>query len=190
MSAAVLWGNLALVFGASALWGAIALHALGAPQAAAWPPKHGTWPTALWAWGLTVLIYVGAYALGLAAWNPYGLPGWLTWGLGGALTLGGNLLHLKGMIDLGLAGTSGWDVGVSSKGSYGRLRHPQYLGQAIVFAGWAVLAANVPAALAALAAIAALGLVGQAEAKVLRVRHPARYDAYAAVTPGWWPNMR
>ena len=188
MTAAMFWANIGLVLGAALVWGLVALWSFVAPARAVWPPARGTWPTAIWAWGVTALIYMGSYGLGLADWNPHGLPALLTWGLGGALTLAGNALHLKSMVDLGLAGTSGWDVGVSRQGSYAWLRHPQYTAQAIVFAGWAVLAANGPTALAAGIAIAALILVGRAEEHVLRQRHPAAYEAYATEVNGWLPR--
>ena len=140
---------------------------------------RGTWATAAWSWGLTIAIYAGlfqAWAVPQGPWAP------ATWGIALAVGALGTAIQTWGMRDLGLRGTSGWDVGVVRTGAYRIARHPQYLGQALGFAGFAILLGHATGWVIALAAIATLVYAGLVEDRAMAARHPG-FAAYRATTP-------
>ena len=99
---------------ATGIWAVILVLSDRAPGQGPWPPRNGNLITAIWAWGLTTLIYVGL----VQTWGQTPiLPGWLRLGLGLPLAVMGSLLHTWATAALGLKGTSGWDVGIATKGS-------------------------------------------------------------------------
>lgn len=163
------------------LWLAVCLISVRHPGRAPWPPAKGSPFTAAWAWGVTLLLYVGIVRLGLD--HMPDSP--LRWAVGGGLSVAGSVLQGVGVAQLGLARTSGWDTARPvTTGLYARLRHPQYVGQALFFAGWAVLTLHLPTVALCLAAIGLLGLVGWTESHVHRVRDGAEWRRYLERTPG------
>lgn len=177
--------DLVLVLGPLAIWLAVSVHARRNPARALWPPVRGNLLTAIWAWGITILIYVGLIGLGTANWNVANLPRWLTWGLGGTLTLVSQVLHALSVADLGLMATSGWDRGVADRRSYRFLRHPQYWAQGLGFVGWGILAGDPLTLALSLATCATLWHLSESEERVLLHRHPQAYAAYRARVPAW-----
>jgi protein-S-isoprenylcysteine O-methyltransferase Ste14 len=176
---------LSLGLGASALWIAILLWSDRQPHRRLWPPLRGTWITALWAWGLTVLIYVGLIRACTADWNPLDLPVWLRWGLGAGLSTVGSVIQTQGMIALGLRGTSGWSKTLVTTGVQARWRHPQYLGQIMTLVGIALFAGTIWGWLVVAAGSAALVYAARVEDRFLAQRYP-EHAAYAARV-GWVP---
>ncbi|MEM8570142.1 MAG: methyltransferase [Pseudomonadota bacterium] len=170
--------NLLLVLGPLAIWLTVSQITRLRPEPGIWPPQRGNLFTSIWAWAITALIYLGLWNLGTANMNPANLPAIVTWGLGGALLFLGNFLHLKGLIDLGLSGTSGWDVGVVEAGSYAFMRHPQYAAQGMVFVGWGIFAANPITFLLSVAAALTLWHVAETEERVMARRHSEAYGRY------------
>lgn len=152
--------GLILGIGAAAIWGVILLASLARPERPIWPPKQGSLLTAIWAWGLTILIYVGLFQT-----LPGGLdlPPLVRWGLGGALSVGGSLIQGWGTATMGLRGTSGWPIPEIRTGAYARFRHPQYLGQGIALAGIAIMGVADWGWLIVLSAWAALWLAAGTE---------------------------
>lgn len=152
-----------------------------------WPPRRGNWPMAIFAWGATILIYVGVFQTWAADPGALGFPLWIRWVVGGALMTVSGVLQTWGIADLGLKGTSGWDVGLVTKGSYARVRHPQYLGQAIGFVGFGLAAANVPAIVLSAIAVALMVWASKGEDDALAKRDPA-FAAYRARVPFFLPG--
>ncbi len=169
---------LALSLLASATW-VVVLALSDRGLARIWPPRRGTWPTAIWAWVLTTAIYVGLINAASAQWNSLGWPGWLRWGIGGAaLTLLSFWVQGRGIVDLGLAGTSGWDVGLVTDGAYARRRHPQYAGQAVSLVGLAILGGAPEGLIAAGAGCVALLYAALVEDRDLARRYGAAHARY------------
>jgi len=135
--------GLTLGIGASLIWVAILFWSDRYPERRLWPPHRGGWVTAIWAWGLTALIYVGLIRVCAADWNVLELPTWIRWILGGGLSTWGSVIQTQGIAALGLKGTSGWNVGLVTRGAYARRRHPQYLGQIATLIGIALFAGSV-----------------------------------------------
>lgn len=166
--------NLTLSLGASALWILLLAWSDARPAARVWPPRTGNWGTAAWAWGLTTLIYIGLIRTATEDWNAADLPAWLRWGVGGVgLTVAATWIQGRGITDLGLKGTSGWDVGLVTTGGFARRRHPQYAGQILSLWGLALLGGSAWAGLAAAGGTAALAYAALVEERYLAARHPS-----------------
>ena len=176
----------AIGLGACAIWGVLLTLSARKPTDGPWPPRKGNIGTALWAWGLTIAIYVGLFQV----WQvPQGAWAWLVWIVALGIGFAGSALQTWGMVNLRLNGTSGWDVGVVTDGAYRYCRHPQYLGQAAGFFGFAILINSVPGWIIAGAAIGTLAAAAWVEDKALRARHPEFAD-YAARTAFLWGPAR
>ncbi|MBJ3762966.1 DUF1295 domain-containing protein [Maribius pontilimi] len=162
--------------GASALWGVV-LFVSDRGIAQIWPPAEGNIWTGAAAWLLTIAIYMGLIRTATADWNALDLPGWLRWGIGGVgLSIAATWVQGRGITDLGLKGTSGWDVGVVTTGAYAHRRHPQYAGQVLSLLGLALLGGSAWAGLAAVAGSAALVYASVVEDRHMARTHPGFAD--------------
>ena len=171
--------GLILGLGACALWAVILWLSYRDPLAGPWPPARGNWFTAAWSWGLTILIYVGMFQ----TWQvPEGEWAWLIWAVALSIGFAGSALQSWGTANLGLKGTSGWEVGIVRTGAYGWSRHPQYVGQAAGFLGFAILLGHLPGWIIAAAAMITLYAAARVEEAALSARH-ADYDTYRAKAP-------
>ncbi|MEM1361195.1 MAG: methyltransferase [Pseudomonadota bacterium] len=175
--------NLALGLGASLLWIALLIYSKRQPDRRIWPPLRYFWLTAIWAWGLTIAIYVGQIGAGTTEWNAWGWPGWLRHGLGGGLSLLGSAYQSWAVLVLGLKGTSGWPVPLVTNGPYAQMRHPQYLGQMATFLGIAIWCASPAAFVIGLAGAAALVLAARVENRFL-AETQTDHHSWAARVPG------
>lgn len=170
--------GLLIGLGACVLWSLILWQSSKNPMTGPWPPKSGNIPTALWSWGLTILIYVGLFQ----TWQtPQGPWAWLIWTVALSIGTAGSALQTWGTANLGLKGTSGWDVGVVDTGAYAVSRHPQYVGQAAGFLGFAILLGHVPGWIISGAAIATLYYAARVEEAALAARH-TNYHSYRSRT--------
>ncbi|WOI57238.1 methyltransferase family protein [Palleronia sp. LCG004] len=171
----ILWLGISL--GASSLW-LVILFVSDRLILQLWPPRRGNYATGIAAWLLTIAIYVGLIRTATADWNALDLPAWLRWGVGGlALSVAATWVQGRGILDLGIRGTSGWDVGLVTTGAYARRRHPQYAGQILSLLGLALLGGSLPAGLAAVAGSAALVYAARVEDRFLARRQPG-HEAY------------
>ena len=165
--------------GASALWLAILVWSDARPDRRLWPPARGSWLTAIWAWGLTILIYIGLIRTCTAEWNPLNLPTWLRWGLGGGLSTWGSIVQTRGIAAIGLKGTSGWSDQLVTSGVHARWRHPQYVGQIATLVGIAIFAGTVVGWVVVATGTAALIYAAWVEDRFLGTQFPEHAD-YAA----------
>ncbi len=170
--------SLWLGLGAALLWILVLAVSSVRPERRLWPPRNGNLLTALSAWILTILIYVGLFRTVSADWNAGGLPATLRWGIGGPVSLLGSICHSWGTFDLGLKGTSGWPVGLRTTGAYGIRRHPQYLGQILMLAGIALIAGTQAGWWIVLAGSTALVYAARVEDAHLSAREPG-FASYA-----------
>ena len=179
-------GGLILGLTATLIWAAILFWSDRDPGNGPWPPRRGCLFTAAWAWGLTTLIYVGL----VQTWGqPPILPALVQYGLGLPLAVAGSLLHTWATAALGLKGTSGWDVGIATRGPYALCRHPQYLGQIVSIAGLALIIGSGEALALGLAASLMLGYGSGVEDRAIAVRHPDAFAAHSAKTPFLLPRF-
>lgn len=149
-------------------WATILLHAHFSPSTRIWPPRHPTWITVVWAWGLTTLIYVSIVRLGDWDSAKQSLPPFVhIFGFG--LAIAGSLYHSWATSALGLKATSGWPEGGSypvarcTKGPYKHVAHPQYIGQSLSFVGLAIVGGSLSGALVAAVGCATLALASYIE---------------------------
>ena len=88
------------------------------------------------------------------------------------------------------AARRGWEIGLTPDylivdGPYRFTRNPMYLGEAMIWTGWAVLFGSLPVA-AGLAAITVVqGGVVRVEEHLLRKRWGDSYEGYWARVPRW-----
>ncbi|MEM1389330.1 MAG: methyltransferase [Pseudomonadota bacterium] len=176
---AMLWSLVGV--SAAVAWIGLLRYSDTRPDTRLWPPHQGSLPTAVWAWGLTLLIYLGVLQAGFADPNSLGLSQALRWGLGGALVVAGTIPHSWGTLALGIKGTSGYPVALSRGGIYGWRRHPQYLGQTLMLLGLAVFAGTLWAVWPAVAGACALGYAAFVEDRHLAATAP-EHAAYRGAT--------
>lgn len=176
---------LTLGLGASFIWIAVLYWSDRQPTRRLWPPHQGHWFTALWAWGLTIAIYVGLIRTATSDWNALGLPAWLRWGLGGGISTLGSIIQTQGIAAIGLRGTSGWTERLVASGVHARWRHPQYLGQIATLIGIALFAGTISGWLVVVTGSFALIYAARVEDRFLAERYPAFSDYSARV--GWTP---
>ena len=171
---------------ATAVWMVVLTLSDRVPGNGPWPPKKGNLVTAIWAWGLTTLIYVGL----VQSWGQSAiLPTFLRFSFGLPLAVAGSLLHSWATAALGLKGTSGWDVGIATKGPYALCRHPQYLGQIVSIAGLALIIGSAEALTLGLAACLMLGYGSRVEDRAIQSRYPDLFAAHSANTPFLLPRF-
>ena len=181
--------NLTAALAAIAAWLAVCLVSIRRPETAPWPPPIGSAFTALWAWGVTILLYFGIVRMGLPH-LPQGVgTAPLRWTIGGGLSIAGSVLQGAAVAQLGFRRTSGWNTArPETSRLYARMRHPQYAGQALFFAGWAVLTLDPLTTALCTAAGALLVAVGWTEDHVHRSRDAAAWARYQDSVPGWLPK--
>jgi protein-S-isoprenylcysteine O-methyltransferase Ste14 len=171
---------------ATGIWAALLVLSDRSPGHGPWPPRNGNLITAIWAWGLTTLIYVGL----VQTWGQTPiLPVPIRWGLGLPFAISGSVLHTWATAAFGLKGTSGWDVGIATKGPYALCRHPQYLGQIISIAGLALIIGSAEALILGLAACVMLGYGSEVEDRAIQSRYPDLFAAHSAKTPFLLPRF-
>ncbi|MGI3184061.1 methyltransferase family protein [Nioella aestuarii] len=179
-------GGFILGLSATVIWTVILILSDRQPGHGPWPPRKGNFFTATWAWGLTTLIYVGL----VQTWgqSPV-LPAGLRFGLGLPLAAIGSVVHTWATAALGLKGTSGWDVGIATRGPYALCRHPQYLGQIVSIVGLALIIGSPEALILGVAASLMLGYGSRVEDLAIQSRHPDLFAAYSAKTPFLVPRF-
>ncbi|MEM5475013.1 methyltransferase [Pacificibacter sp. AS14] len=160
--------NFALGLAACLGWISALIHAALYPRARFWPPKHPTWITVVWSWGLTCAIYVSIVRLGFTQGNTLALPA-LVQNIGIGVAVIGSIYHSWATSALGVKTTSGWPLGGTYpaqrciKGPYRHMSHPQYLGQCLSFIGLALMSGAAQAATIAILGCAALALASFVE---------------------------
>jgi protein-S-isoprenylcysteine O-methyltransferase Ste14 len=125
------------------------------------------------------LIYIGLFQ----AWaTPQGDWAVVIWVIAMTLSGIGTVIQSWAIVDLGMAGTSGWNVGLVTTGSYRYCRHPQYFGQALGFVGFAILLGHGVGWAIGLAAVATLFYASYVEDRAMAARQ-GDFAAYKARTP-------
>ena len=145
-------------------------------------------------WFMLQLVAIGVIVLAglLVGANWSGAPRFAAAFAGAVLILGGVLLGILGIRDLG-GSLSPFPMPIESavlvsEGIYRRLRHPIYAGVILVALGWSLLTASF-ASLALTAVLAVLlDLKARREEAWLRERYPV-YAAYAERTSRFVPGV-
>jgi protein-S-isoprenylcysteine O-methyltransferase Ste14 len=125
----------------AAVLGYLALLAvtLARPGFRVWPPPgRQSWQYRL-TWGLTAAVAVGTVA---TDWLDAGRAGWERWSrypVGVSLMLAGFGFGLWGLLSLGGPRTAGLAGGLVTGGAFAYSRNPQYVGDIVGLAGFAVV---------------------------------------------------
>lgn len=164
--------------------GSVAIGALiwsiAMPARRIWPPRRYTRGAAALVWGLTLGLFGAAAVLGVVGWNDGGYPEWARWGVGLPLFVLSNLVVWPAAAGFGYDRVSGARGELQTGGIYRWSRHPQYMADVAMLAGWALWSAAPAVLPVAAVGIAALLLAPWAEEPWLERIHGADYRRYRA----------
>jgi protein-S-isoprenylcysteine O-methyltransferase Ste14 len=117
-----------------------ALWSVAIPGKRTWPPpSKGTWQYYL-AWGSFCLVIGLNLLLLVLDWNTWVMDTPLRFIVGVPLVMIGSLLVTWGIRTLGVSGTSGLVDTFVKDGPYRFTRHPQYLGDIVLYIGLSIVA--------------------------------------------------
>ena len=154
------------------LWSALC------PAQRIWPPQHYNRFVALITWTGTLAIFCSALWLGITGWGTIALPDWTRFGLGLPAVILGTLRVWPAAFRVGFDQTSGAEGDLMTTGLYRYSRHPQYVADILMLAGWGALSASAPALPVIAASIAALIAAPFAEEPWLRETYGDAYRTY------------
>ena len=152
------------------------------PERRVWPPIHSTAANKTVVWGLTCVGFGSAIALALIEWGALDFPWIIRWGLGLCLIVLGNVVVWSGVMQLGMAATSGDDGVLRTHGLYQFSRNPQYVADMAILIGFGLLSASILAWLVIFTGVAALIFAVFAEERWLIDRYGDSYRAYLRTT--------
>ncbi len=146
------------------------------------PPSRGSWQYR-WVWSLTWLAMAGLVALGLTDWDSFLFDHWIRFPIGVSMVAVGLALVGWGVHSLGVQATSGLQSELVTTGPFQYSRNPQYLGEMIWIAGYAVVTNSSLALGAGAFGCLLFVLVPFTEEPWLRNRHGAAFDRYMTAVP-------
>jgi len=152
------------------------------PDRRIWPPARSTSAHKAMVWTLTTTGFASAIALGLLGWGTLETPGILRWGIGPLLVILGNVAVWTGVVQLGLAATSGAEDTLRTNGLYRYSRNPQYVADVAILIGIGLLSAALLAWPVVLSGILALVLAPLAEEPWLEERYGEAFKKYRIST--------
>lgn len=171
-------GLLSVCLLASAYLIAMFRSGLWASHRRRWPPRQVTVRSMVEIWGGSGVVFLSAYMLGILDADRVDWPNWLRYGVGAPLWGLGTGMVSFGMLQLGIARTSGVDGELVTSRIYGIIRHPQYVGHAIALIGWVLFTASLWSIPAVCAAFLALYWAIHAEDVWLALRHEDQHRDY------------
>lgn len=152
------------------------------PDKQIWPPDRSTSAHRAMAWTLSTTGFASAIALGLLGWGKLETPGILRWGIGPLFIILGNVVVWTGVVQLGLAATSGAEDMLRTNGLYRYSRNPQFVADVAILAGIGLLSASSLAWPVVLSGILALVLAPFAEEPWLEERYGEAFKKYRSST--------
>lgn len=159
-----------------------ALWSIAVPARRIYPmARPDVWYVAMWA--LFGFVFLCNAAFVLLDWNTGPWPGALRFALGLPVALLGAGLVSWGIATLGTRRTSGLPQGLVSDGPYRLTRNPQYVGDALLFAGIAIVANSEVVLVTHLLAALVLLMAPFAEEPWLEAQYGEAYAAYRRTAP-------
>lgn len=152
------------------------------PDRRIWPPERSTSAHKAMTWTLATTGFASAIALGLLGWGTLETPGILRWGVGPLFIILGNVVVWTGVVQLGLAATSGAEDTLRTNGLYRYSRNPQYVADVAILVGIGLLSASLLAWPVVLSGNLALAVAPFAEEPWLEERYGEAYKKYRSST--------
>ena len=121
---------------------AAVLWSVARPEQRLWPPPKQRPRDFAAVWLLSAVVSLALLTVGVLDPHRRPLPLTLRYGVGGPLFVAGLALAWTAAVHLGLLATAGKAVPRVTTGPYRRFKHPQYFGNHLTVAGWAVLTAS------------------------------------------------
>ncbi len=147
------------------------------PAIRVWPPpSRASWQ--YWStWILTTIATIGILGLGVSDWGNYGVP-FIPRLLGGILSVAGGLFALAAIRELGMRTTQGLGGELVTSGPYQYSRNPQYVGDALLLVGFAIVSDSLLTLIASGIAALCLLLTPLAEEPWLSKQLGDEYSKY------------
>ncbi len=146
------------------------------------PPGRDSWQYRS-TWGLTILSVAGVLILGILDWDSFLLHHWIRFPLGGLLLASGLAFAFWGIRTLSLHASLGLGGRLTTGGPYRYSRNPQYVGDIVALAGYALLSNSWMAMISGLIGMVWFFVAPFTEEPWLRQKHGEAYDRYAAEVP-------
>jgi len=184
-----------LLFGIVLLGEAILLVALVVsivrPEQRFWPPPDARRSWRWWVvWVATMVAILGGIGVGILDWNTFVFDDRVRYLVGGVAVAFGLGLADWGVRSLGSRTSSGQGGEFRLAGPYRWTRNPQYLGDMLAMAGFAVVANSLLVWIAALLGCACLALAPFAEEAWLAERYGEPYERYRERVPRFLGRRR
>jgi protein-S-isoprenylcysteine O-methyltransferase Ste14 len=164
---------------------AIVVWSSNRPERPVWPPLDFGWPARIVTWTVTILAIGAAYMAGRASWNAWDWPGWIRWYAGFPLAFIASNVSSYTVMKLGLDRSMGADGGLVTDGLFARSRNPTYIANLALCAGWTMLAASWPAAIASGSLAVLYVFAVPYEEKWLARTYGDAYAAYCSRVKRW-----
>lgn len=169
---------------ASCVFGVL-LYSVNNKDRALWPPNQFGMQDRIVTWTVTVVAIGCAYLAGRASWNEWGAPDWLRWYIGFPIAFIASSVSSLAIVQLGLDQSMGAKGPMKTDQLFVRSRHPTYLANILLCAGFVLLAASTPTLLAAGSLAALYIAAAPLEERWLEQQHGALFQSYRATTPRW-----
>src|SRR6056297_1888002 len=118
------------------------LWSIARPYHRIWPPhSYGRW-TPILVWVPTFALFGAIIVFGLMQWGRMMLPFWLRYGIGLPIVVLANLAVWHEVGKFGMEQTGGAEGTLKTDGLYRYSRHPQYVADAAMIAGWLILSSS------------------------------------------------
>ena len=153
------------------------------PRLRIWPPPGKRSWQYWYTWILTIISSLGTLILGVLDWNQFVFDHQLRFVPAGVGMVLGLALALWGVRSLGLHTTRGLEGDFVTTGAYRYSRNPQYVGDIVFFAGYALLCNSSLTFLTTALGIVLFLLTPFSEEPWLRERFGEQYDDYVAQVP-------
>ena len=134
-------------------------------------------------WLLTIFSFGGFIAVGILDWNCLDWPSSIRWPVGAVLIAVGNVLAWVEVRQLSMKTTSRNAGPLVTDGLYRYSRNPQYIGDILIIAGWAILSASQWAIPLCVGGMVAFLITPLAEEPWLRDLHGEPYIEFCRWTP-------
>lgn len=160
------------------------------PRFRVWPPPGKNSWQFFFIWVLTILSYLGTFALGILDWDSFVLSYALRFPIGIVLMIVGFVLVYWGVRTLGILTSQGLGGVFTKVGPYRYTRNPQYVGEIAFIIGYVILSNSKLTLVAGLFGIIWFVLAPFSEEPWLREQYGSAYDDYVSEVPRFLSIIR
>ena len=156
---------------------------LAIPQIRVWPPPGRKSWQYHYTWGLTIASFLGIVAIGILDWNSFIFIHWVHSAIGSTLIMIGLSFATWSIHTLSVQTTLGLGGSLIKTGPYRYSRNPQYVGDIVALAGYAILTNSWMALITAILGMAWFALAPFTEEPWLSEHYGEEYEKYKSEVP-------